>query len=217
MIAKECCGCHIPIRDDSSCFRDTKLYQHLRAIANNLYENGFFIIGDSAYCIESFLLTPYDNAVPKSPQDDYNFFHSSARITVECAFGEIDLRWGIFWKRLNYSLDNISIIVEGAMRLHNYLVDYRESFTAEEDHVGDMELFRQDAIDSQTLPLQTGNDLGRLRGNISNDERMNRYKGEFVRSRLMNEIRDCDMHRPRKKEWYCDTLSHVQRVTSTNE
>ena len=111
---------------DSSCFRETKLYEHLKSISDNLYDKGFFIIGDSAYCIESFLLPPYDNAVPKSPEDDYNFFHSSARITVECAFGEIDLRWGIFWKRLNYSLDNIAIIVEGAMQLHNYLVDYRE-------------------------------------------------------------------------------------------
>ena len=82
--------------------------------------------------------------------------------------------------------------------------------------ISDKELFEQDAIDSQMLPLQTENDLGRLRGNISNNERMNCIRGEILRNNLMSNIKDCDMHRPRKKEWYSDTLSHVQRVTTTN-
>ena len=58
------------------------------------------MVGVSAYSMESFLIPPYDNANPKAPEDDFNLYHSSAWITVECAFGEIDLRWGIFWKRL---------------------------------------------------------------------------------------------------------------------
>ena len=98
------------------------------------------------------------------------------------------------------------------MRLHNYLVDYRVNLVNQIEVISDQELFQQDAIDTQMLPLQTGNDLGRLRGNISNDERMNRIKGEILRNKLLNDIQNCDMHRPRKKEWYCDTLSHTQRV-----
>ena len=62
----------------------------------------------------------------KSPQDDFNFFHSSARITVECAFGEIDLRWGIFWKRLCCSVDMNMLVCEDYMHLHNFLVSYRD-------------------------------------------------------------------------------------------
>ena len=81
---------------DSSCFRSTLLYNKLTAIQDQLYQLGYFILGDSAYAIESFLLPPYDQPETKSSQDDFNFFHSSGRITVECAFGEIDLRWGIF-------------------------------------------------------------------------------------------------------------------------
>ena len=57
-----------------------------------MYDRGYFILGDSAYAIESFILPPYNLAKSKSPEDDFNFYHSSARITVECAFGEIDLR-----------------------------------------------------------------------------------------------------------------------------
>ena len=65
-----------------------------------LYEHGLYILGDSAYSLESFLLCPYLQPMSKSAEDAFNFYHFSARITVECAFGEIDLRWGIFWKRL---------------------------------------------------------------------------------------------------------------------
>ena len=60
-----------------------------------LYDLEHFLLGDSAYVIESFLIPPYDNTSSKTLEDDFNFYHSSARITVKCAFGEIDLRWGI--------------------------------------------------------------------------------------------------------------------------
>ena len=112
---------------DSSVFRDTKLYETLKAKSDDLFLKKYFILGDSAYAIESFIIPPYDSPSKCTPEDDFNFYHSSARITVECAFGEIDLRWGIFWKRLNYNIENSSIINEGAMWLHNFLVDYQES------------------------------------------------------------------------------------------
>ena len=139
-------------------------------------------MGDSAYGIESFLITPYDNTSPKTSQDDFNFYHSSARITVECAFGEIDLRWGIFWKRLCYSLEHAAIIIEGAMHLHNFLVDYRESKVVNKKlHTFiEREIFQNDLIDSGIIPLVVGEesrDVGRpldserewkLKGDISN-------------------------------------------------
>ena len=74
---------------DSTCFRDTHLYQVLlKSKRDKLFDLGFFILGDSAYAIESFILPPYDNAKSKSEE----YFQSSAQITVECAFGEIDRR-----------------------------------------------------------------------------------------------------------------------------
>ena len=159
-------------------------------------EKGYFILGDSAYCIESFLLPPYDNAEPRSQDDDFNFYHSSARITVECAFGEIDLRWGIFWKRLNYSLENIYIIIEGAMRLHNFLVDYRERMINVNQELHESHerlLFNEDITNSLAVPIQTCNDLGRPQGNISGDERMDRLKGMAIRDKLSQDLADLDM------------------------
>ena len=76
---------------DSSYFRDTELYNKLNNMNDVLYEHVSFILGDSAYTLESFLLCPYLQPTPKSAEDAFNFYHSSARITVECAFWEIDI------------------------------------------------------------------------------------------------------------------------------
>ena len=91
-----------------------------------LAEQGFYFIGDSAYELKSFLFTPYDNVLHGTPEDNYNFFHSSSRISVECAFGEIDLRWGIFWSPLRFSLKHNCNVIDAAMNLHNFIVDFRE-------------------------------------------------------------------------------------------
>ena len=35
------------------------------------------------------------------------------------------MRWGIFWKKLSFNLDNTVNIIDAALRLHNFIVDYR--------------------------------------------------------------------------------------------
>ena len=99
----------------SSAFHNSDLYDLLVQKELDLFEANRFILGDSAYAIESFIISPYDNATKKSAEDNFNFFHSSARITIECAFGEIDLRWGIFWKRLTLSLENNIAVISSQL------------------------------------------------------------------------------------------------------
>ena len=120
---------------DSSCFRNTHIYEKLNKTQELLCQMGYFILGNSAYAIGSFLLPPYDQPTSRSFQDNFNVFHSSARITVECAFGEIDLRWGIFWKSLACSWENATLVIEGAMYLYNYIVDYRNQNTSSDQDV----------------------------------------------------------------------------------
>ena len=126
-----------------------------------LQRKGLFFLGDSAYGIESFLLPPYDSPLSQSPEDNYNFFHSSARITVEYAFGEIDLRWGIFWKRLCGSIDTNIMICEGAMHLHNFLVDYRDAHDV--DYNFEANVFQNDCDDNGLISEVVGNDNIRAR------------------------------------------------------
>ena len=111
---------------DSRVFNESGLGGDLMQMASELFNRGLYIIGDSAYAIRSYLLTPYDGAKPKSAEDAFNFYLSSKRIYVECAFGEIDRRWGIFWKPLEGSLKGHQDTIDAALRLHNFIVNYRE-------------------------------------------------------------------------------------------
>ena len=48
-----------------------------------------FLVGTLAYPMSPFLLIPCNDAQPCSPEDANNFWHSNARITIECFFGEM--------------------------------------------------------------------------------------------------------------------------------
>ena len=151
---------------DSSALRDTQLYKLLERKADWLHRKGFYLLGDSAYAIESFIIPPYPLVKPQSPEDSFNFYHSSARITVECAFGEIDLRWGVFWKRLTGSVHNSFIIIQGAMRIHNFLIDYRQDNINEirDDLNADMTNFTSRNDVDENVPGVVGNDNRRPPG-----------------------------------------------------
>ena len=111
-----------------------------------------------AYVIASFLLPPYDNVTARTSEGDYNFFQSSACITVKCAFGEIVLYWDIFGK-LTGCLDHSTLIIGGDMCLHNYLVEYRNVHTVEEESLDNMvkeanierDVFKSDCSDRGTI------------------------------------------------------------------
>jgi len=129
---------------DSTAFKNSSLYTWLIQNWQSLVSKGYYFIGDSAYSLKSFLLTPYDNAVHGTSEDNYNFFHSSCRISVECCFGEVDLRWGILWRDLNYSLDVNCKIIDACMRLHNFIVEHRHEDESPFRESLDFEIFDDD-------------------------------------------------------------------------
>lgn len=62
------------------------------------FENGellerFYLIGDTAFTCNRSLISSGNN-------DRFNFEHSSLRINIVCAFGEIMRGWGILWRPL---------------------------------------------------------------------------------------------------------------------
>ena len=65
---------------------------------------------------------------------------------MECAFGEIDLRWGILWCLLQFSLKTNIQVIDARMRLHNFIVDFCEEFETEGTVMGDLDkaLFDED-------------------------------------------------------------------------
>ena len=173
-----------------------------------------FFLGDSVYAIESFIIPPYDLAKPKTPNDDFNFFHSSARITVECAFSEIDLRWRLFWRRLIVSLKHSFVIIEGAMRIHNFLVDYRNDNIEEvrTELTNSCTQFYSSSSSPDDIPGVVVNDNRRPSGRIAFEERKRRVQGLEIRDTLRQAIVDHNMHRPAlDNEWYYNNINHKIR------
>ena len=66
----------------------------------------------------------------------HSIFLSNMRIYVECAFGEIDRRWGILWKPLQGSLDSHKYTIDSCLRLHNFIVNYREQENESDEERG---------------------------------------------------------------------------------
>ncbi len=58
---------------DSTAFKRTGLYQWLLENWWRLERDGYYFIGDSAYALHQFIITPYDNAMHGTPKDNFNF------------------------------------------------------------------------------------------------------------------------------------------------
>ncbi len=125
----------------STAFKSTSLYTWLLKNWRQLASKGLHFIGDSTNSIKLFILTPYNNVAHGTPEDNYNFFHSASRIAVECCFGEVDLRFGIFWWPLKFSLKTNCHVIDTCLWLHNFILEnYNRGFM---DSV-DKEVFDED-------------------------------------------------------------------------
>ena len=170
-----------------------------------------YLIGDSAYSLRSFIITPFDNATHGTCEDDFNYFHSSSRITIECTFGEIDMRWGILWKPLCFTLKNNIRIIDSCFRLHNFIVNYRES---NKTLTGVQELERvvfRDSYESfvgrnphlSNYGILDGHDESRQSGRPTVEETQSRELGVEIRKAITSEITLNNYTRP-QQNWFRD-------------
>ena len=132
---------------DSSAFKVTSLYKILTKKYQWFIENGLYLVGDSAYALRPFLITPFDNAKAGTKEDAFNYHLSSCRIYVECAFGEMYKRWGILWRPLAFRLQHNMKIIDSVLRLHNYIIQYEmdndiRTFDRNDDMFINMEMSR---------------------------------------------------------------------------
>jgi hypothetical protein len=105
---------------DCIAFKGSNLYERLE---RGLLKNGLVLFGNNAYLNTRYMATPFPN-VSSGCKDDYNFFHSQVCIQVECAFGQLVLRWGILRSAMPC---NITIVMTVALvsclaRLHNFCI-----------------------------------------------------------------------------------------------
>lgn len=196
---------------DAPAFRESAFYKEMLTRQNFLEENGFYIITDSAYALRSTVLCPYTHAAHEDDRDNYNYFHSSSRIVVECAFGEIDMRWGILWKPLSFSLKNNVRVIDACLRLHNYIVNFRIDNSTNDDGINptrEMEIFENDLDYSRAADPGNGdvdgvhhpsNQLDRRY--LTNNDRSSYEDGKRLRDEINAKIKERKLMRPRVN-WY---------------
>lgn len=107
---------HSPTTHDSLAFMATPLGVRL---ANGDLPSDFFINGDAAFTLSNWMITPSG----RPDHDDFDFFQSSNRMHIECAFGVLLHRWGVLWRPLRVAFHRRAPLLSALMHLHNYCID----------------------------------------------------------------------------------------------
>lgn len=129
---------HPAAASDFLAFIRSNFYQRLQE--DGYLAAGLVILGDCAYVSTSYMVTPYKN-VRAGPKDNFNFYHSQLRITIECAFGMLVHRWAILRRPLASRMgvkEQIALTV-AACRLHNFCIDTSENATSNISEVEDVD------------------------------------------------------------------------------
>ncbi|XP_065892383.1 uncharacterized protein [Dysidea avara] len=88
-----------------------------------------FMIGDSAYPLQSWLLKPFQhNSDLTTQQRTFNYRISRARIVVENTFGRLKARWRRLMKRNDMFVHNIPQVIAAACVLHNICEQHNQHF-----------------------------------------------------------------------------------------
>lgn len=87
-----------------------------------------FLLGDSAYPLQTWLMKPFPESSTNTHQKLYNYRTSRARIVIENAFGRLKGRWRRLMKKNDMNIDNVPHIIAACCVLHNICEVHGESF-----------------------------------------------------------------------------------------
>ena len=185
-----------------------------RRIQEGLLADGKYLFGDNAYVNTMYMATPYKKG--NSLQDNYNYFHSQLRITVECAFGMLVQRWAILRRALPaaFGLRKITQLTLCLCKLHNFLIDERIEKTLPRDMLhlrsqGNIVLEPHSTFSEETVPtelLHGGDhfdDVGNLRTTTMRREayQSRRDGTQLPRDVLKQSVTEQGLVRPTPKNW----------------
>ena len=105
---------------DARVLRNSDLFDRISDSTNLMFPEGSYLLGDSAYPLAPWLLTPYrDNGHLTSKQRNYNFLHSSTRMAIERAFALLKGRF----RRLEYmDIDRVEDFQGSSSRVAHYII-----------------------------------------------------------------------------------------------
>jgi nuclease HARBI1 len=119
---------------DSRIFKNSSIFQYLQNMGNH-----GFVLGDQGYGIAPYLMTPYDSP-STDVQRKYNRLHSTNRIIVEHAFGQLKRRFPILKYCVRVAHERIPTYISACFILHNAAKalndpDFDEEFWEEEEEI----------------------------------------------------------------------------------
>ena len=88
-----------------------------------LIASGYANFGDNAYVNSPRMIVPYFRAQAGTAEDNFNFFQSQLRMSIECTFGMLVNRFGILHAPLPFSLRSNIASVQSLMHVHNHIFD----------------------------------------------------------------------------------------------
>lgn len=109
----------------------------------SIFSNKTCIIGDSAYPLLPWLVPPFrDNGYLTAQRFEFNFLHSSTRMTIESAFGYLKGNYFPSFEIFRITYNNIQFIPElitAACIMHNIAIkeNYENEFFADNDFLID--------------------------------------------------------------------------------
>ncbi|CAH1981438.1 unnamed protein product [Acanthoscelides obtectus] len=111
---------------DSYIWRHTRVRQYLlqQYLQNRL--RGSWLIGDSGYMLEPFLMIPFINPLDGSPESRYNHCHIRARNCVERCIGVWKCRFRacLQERTAKYSPSFVGSLVNAKAALHNLCIRF---------------------------------------------------------------------------------------------
>ena len=214
---------------DSSAWANSRLCELLKdpQILEELRQRRLFLVGDSAYALALFMLIPFEVSEiqghpNKDARDAFNFYLSSCRIHIECAFGELVMRWGILWRSLRFSLAKSIKVINVCMLLHNFIVDHRQG-----DDTEDRQFFRQFQIDMDQTQVQltritgevprvaiTDNNGPRPAGRPTGEDNQMKEEGRILREYYTLQLQQMGMKRPLQNDMRRNSQGNVYLVGS---
>lgn len=121
-----------------------------KAITDTNINMPFYLVGDEAFPLSKNLMRPYARRQLDFPSRIFNYRLSRARRTVECAFGILTKKFGIFQKAIETNIDLTEDTIKCACVLHNYI---RQSQN-ENDKILETEFLKQNANVPQLQSLR---------------------------------------------------------------
>ncbi|KAK3909833.1 Putative nuclease [Frankliniella fusca] len=107
---------------DSRVFRRSPLCAQLLNQPGQYLDNDQHILGDGAYILTDKVLTPFrNNGNLNEHQINYNCRHSSARSSVERAFGALKMKWRRLFYLHSWNIEYAVMTIVACVCIHNYL------------------------------------------------------------------------------------------------